>query len=639
MRSHSEKKGKVTDAPKSQVNTNPQAQANTPFHFGDKRPETSIQRNFQKMADQNQGGLDSQLFNPNQKAEEGDSISQFKKSVGEKVGSSDLPKGPNDTGLPDQLKSGIENLSGYSMDDVKVHYNSGKPAQLQAHAFAQGTDIHLGSGQEKHLPHEAWHVVQQKQGRVKPTLQMKGGVNVNDDEVLEREADKMGARSMQVGISLPKKNQKTSLVNFLGVSAKHLSPIQGVFTFTNWTDYETQKSLPNHQMSVDEVITNIKGTREAKKLELQKLRDYLTQLDGTVFESREQLINRLRSDTNTGFSFMKRIQFVTEHFGTNLDIINQYFGGIQGWEFKYKLALTDKLGHQDVVKNTIGFLTEIRQYLGKTIARAGVLDMLSKSFTNTWERAPEDYLIGDAKEVLNGFITTILGVNGELETLINSSKIGPEDDEMVFSGSKYSNSDTSFGKIEEDVDVSFVDSSGALNLIETGYSIKALKNKLTGPKLAFGQKPEGQKQRYQYLASSNKVTQEPTGGFSSSMASDRAITAIKLFYSVPLANFDNDIFTPNGLEVISDLIKIDAGLMVGTTRYTPSQLIELKTTIEERIGVYRDRLKELQTKINFNKMSEREDSLADNDTWAGDDEYLSSAEYQELIRLRKILDV
>ena len=29
----------------------------------------------------------------------------------------------NNTGLPDNLKSGIENLSGISMDDVKVHRN------------------------------------------------------------------------------------------------------------------------------------------------------------------------------------------------------------------------------------------------------------------------------------------------------------------------------------------------------------------------------------------------------------------------------------------------------------------------------------------------------------------------------------
>ena len=104
----------------------------------------------------------------------------------------------NKTGLPDTLKTGIENLSGYAMDDVKVHYNSNKPTQLQAHAYAQGTDIHLAPGQEKHLPHEAWHVVQQKQGRVKPTMQLKGKVNVNDDAGLEKEADVMGGKAKTV---------------------------------------------------------------------------------------------------------------------------------------------------------------------------------------------------------------------------------------------------------------------------------------------------------------------------------------------------------------------------------------------------------------------------------------------------------
>ncbi|WP_331351009.1 DUF4157 domain-containing protein [Cellvibrio sp. UBA7671] len=103
---------------------------------------------------------------------------------------------PNRTGLPDNLKSGIENLSGMSMDHVKVHYNSSQPAQLNAHAFAQGSDIHVAPGQEQHLPHEAWHVVQQAQGRVKPTMQMKEGVQVNDDEGLEHEADVMGAKAL-----------------------------------------------------------------------------------------------------------------------------------------------------------------------------------------------------------------------------------------------------------------------------------------------------------------------------------------------------------------------------------------------------------------------------------------------------------
>lgn len=104
----------------------------------------------------------------------------------------------NDTGLPDNLKTGIESMSGMSMDNVKVHYNSDKPAQLNAHAYAQGTDIHVGPGQEQHLPHEAWHVVQQAEGRVKPTMEVEGGAKVNDDPSLESEADAMGAKATQM---------------------------------------------------------------------------------------------------------------------------------------------------------------------------------------------------------------------------------------------------------------------------------------------------------------------------------------------------------------------------------------------------------------------------------------------------------
>lgn len=105
---------------------------------------------------------------------------------------------PNNTGLPDNLKAGIESLSGMSMDHVNVHYNSDKPAQLNAHAYAQGSDIHLAPGQEKHLPHEAWHVVQQAQGRVQPTRQMKQATAINDDQSLEREADFMGQKALGI---------------------------------------------------------------------------------------------------------------------------------------------------------------------------------------------------------------------------------------------------------------------------------------------------------------------------------------------------------------------------------------------------------------------------------------------------------
>jgi hypothetical protein len=109
---------------------------------------------------------------------------------------------PNRTGLPDRLKSGIEALSGVSLDGIRVHYNSSRPAQLAAHAFAQGSDIHLAPGQERHLPHEAWHVVQQKQGRVRTTLRDQG-TPINDEPGLEAEADRMGAAAARRGASGP----------------------------------------------------------------------------------------------------------------------------------------------------------------------------------------------------------------------------------------------------------------------------------------------------------------------------------------------------------------------------------------------------------------------------------------------------
>lgn len=114
-----------------------------------------------------------------------------------KKGNSPLQwKMENRTGLPDGMKALLEAKSGYSMNDVRVNYNSSRPAQLRALAYTQGSEIHIAPGQEKHLAHEAWHVAQQKQGRVQPTTQLKG-VNVNDDEDLEKEADERGKEMIE----------------------------------------------------------------------------------------------------------------------------------------------------------------------------------------------------------------------------------------------------------------------------------------------------------------------------------------------------------------------------------------------------------------------------------------------------------
>ena len=181
MNTHADKTQENKSKSVSSANSQKQNDVKSTFQFVDNRPDAITQRKLQKMANNSpQVKKTAQL----QEMTKNHSATQQQSNQKKK----------NNTGLPDHLKTGIENLSGYSMDDVKVHYNSDKPAQLQAHAYAQGTEIHLASGQEKHLPHEAWHVVQQKQGRVKPTLQMKGKMNVNEDIGLEKEADVMGAK-------------------------------------------------------------------------------------------------------------------------------------------------------------------------------------------------------------------------------------------------------------------------------------------------------------------------------------------------------------------------------------------------------------------------------------------------------------
>lgn len=79
---------------------------------------------------------------------------------------------------------------------VRVHPASSKASEVGVLAYIQGTDIHFAPGQFKPdtsarrqlLGHELTHVVQQAEARVQPTTEI-GGMPVNDNESLEREAD------------------------------------------------------------------------------------------------------------------------------------------------------------------------------------------------------------------------------------------------------------------------------------------------------------------------------------------------------------------------------------------------------------------------------------------------------------------
>lgn len=190
--------------------------------------------------------------------------------------------------LPAQLKDNLEAISGYSLDDVTVHYNSGKPAEVGAHAYAQGSDIYLAPGQEKHLAHEAWHVVQQKQGRVRPTVQLENGIAVNDNIGLEQEADRIGLRSTSP-VSLPIQRYTDNHIDAFGQRLPLGQPVlskHSVNLFNNTQNHvngrqplQLERILKyNDEVNFvfsDELLQSLEGEREQVEKKLLKFEDAL----------------------------------------------------------------------------------------------------------------------------------------------------------------------------------------------------------------------------------------------------------------------------------------------------------------------------------------------------------------------------
>lgn len=278
------------------------------------RPSTTVQKKQKFLVNKQPQALEQQL-----QAETLDT-----KVVAEPI----VQKKENNTGLPDRLKAGIENLSGHTLDDVKVHYNSSKPAQLQAHAYAQGTEIHIAAGQEKHLPHEAWHVVQQKQGRVKPTVQLKGGAKINDDVKLEREADQIQTRVLQAktennrpiktyqkhsgtpsilqgkfffgAIKLDKKTLKTDLnaevdglINFTKPTENKGSAINGLSNKL-WTTYG---NADKKHMEIGTVVKVVKEKPPTDTTQVLKVAEDVETIDQRDVNTPENFRQRISTDT------------------------------------------------------------------------------------------------------------------------------------------------------------------------------------------------------------------------------------------------------------------------------------------------------------------------------------------------------
>jgi len=309
----------------------------------------------------------------------------------------------NRTGLPDRLKAGAERLSGVSLDDVNVHYNSSQPAQLQALAYTQGTDIHVGPGQERHLAHEAWHVVQQKQGRVLPTLQAKG-MAINDDPALEREADVMGERANDTH------KRQESLAPELPQAEN-----RSIQRFIEEADV-IQRAV-GFEFEIQSVHTYQKNPLGRK----QSLRKKERIIEGPGFN--------VEADEMPGYS---DLEFVTDAFPETVAGGSALAQTLQ--EISATINALSKKNGIEIAANTVGIGTATKNrffqptqdnLVGKPQATAGVrLDALNRLFREVQLRPLAPAAANNARVMFGGQMDPLIGTRNVATTFSGMSDVG-----------------------------------------------------------------------------------------------------------------------------------------------------------------------------------------------------------------------
>ena len=124
--------------------------------------------------------------------------------------------------LPDGVRGKMEGALGMDFSRVRVHEGPQARA-MGALAYTQGTDIHFAPGQyqphsqrgQELIGHELTHVVQQAEGRVQATRQMKG-VGLNDNPALEREADDRGREAARAATPIYHKQAQSGAAQAVG---------------------------------------------------------------------------------------------------------------------------------------------------------------------------------------------------------------------------------------------------------------------------------------------------------------------------------------------------------------------------------------------------------------------------------------
>lgn len=196
--------------------------------------------------------------------------------------------------MPTSLRGGLEQLSGLDLSAVRVHRSSPEPGQLGALAYTQGQDIMVGPGQEHHLPHEGWHVVQQMQGRVDATGPTTG-LSINEDAALEREADAMGSRASRARRSPhgPLKRPARRTRSFGVIQLKGVGGTKIAFE---------RRRQQQQQQAIDQGMVLLKAAWKEARRSRRAIKDRVSRdmaaYDKAVKESDQETINRLEREND-----------------------------------------------------------------------------------------------------------------------------------------------------------------------------------------------------------------------------------------------------------------------------------------------------------------------------------------------------
>lgn len=347
------------------------------------------------------------------------------------------------------------------------------------------------------------------------------------------------------------------------------------------------------QSEVAKLLTQLGSDDERVRL----LREALNRLDNMSFDSMKALQKQVIREVKQGLqattasptsdgqavsvpSGPSRGEVIGRSKQAYAKAVESFFASQNKDAVYYKLGLMDELGAEESelagLSMRLALLMEmVAQRIDEgAIGRFGVEKTLSTLLSN-WSGPPksymDDYRDKKNRSMLGGELVTLRGLIGELNALYYASKDTLDDGEKVFSGANFK--DESAG-VEEDVDVSYIDSAGVLHLVECAADANVLKNKLKGSNLK-DKPPEGQKQRYQHLANRASVLQQETRDLDEGLSGGRTISSVVFEYSIPPEEFTKLLKQRELAEEIARNLIGDMRLRVGTDTFTREQLQKL----------------------------------------------------------------